>query len=89
MPFTALISFFDILLIPLDLHFGHVDVEIDLLVGKRESRTRLRNIVMRLRKCYNHPYIFEGAWYRGSSVSPSPVLKVKRRVIALIGVGVV
>ena len=30
-------------------------------VGKRESKTRLLNIVMQLRKCCNHPYLFEGA----------------------------
>lgn len=29
--------------------------------GKKESRTRLLNIVMQLRKCCNHPYLFEGA----------------------------
>ncbi|SCU98320.1 LAFA_0G17106g1_1 [Lachancea sp. 'fantastica'] len=30
-------------------------------VGKREGNTRLLNIVMQLRKCCNHPYLFEGA----------------------------
>lgn len=30
-------------------------------VGKRESKTRLLNIVMQLRKCCNHPYLFDGA----------------------------
>ncbi|KAH8887721.1 hypothetical protein GQ53DRAFT_749400 [Thozetella sp. PMI_491] len=30
-------------------------------LGKRESKTRLLNIVMQLRKCCNHPYLFEGA----------------------------
>lgn len=29
--------------------------------GNRESKTRLLNIVMQLRKCCNHPYLFEGA----------------------------
>ncbi|KAL0080870.1 SNF2 family N-terminal domain-containing protein [Phycomyces blakesleeanus] len=29
--------------------------------GKREGRTRLQNIVMQLRKCCNHPYLFDGA----------------------------
>lgn len=29
--------------------------------GKKESKTRLLNIVMQLRKCANHPYLFEGA----------------------------
>ena len=29
--------------------------------GKREGKTRLLNIVMQLRKCCNHPYLFEGA----------------------------
>ncbi|EMG45637.1 ISW1 ISWI chromatin-remodeling complex ATPase ISW1 [Candida maltosa Xu316] len=28
--------------------------------GKKESKTRLLNIVMQLRKCCNHPYLFEG-----------------------------
>lgn len=30
-------------------------------VGKREGKTRLLNIAMQLRKCCNHPYLFEGA----------------------------
>ncbi|AET37706.1 DNA translocase Ecym_1481 [Eremothecium cymbalariae DBVPG len=30
-------------------------------VAKREGKTRLLNIVMQLRKCCNHPYLFEGA----------------------------
>lgn len=29
--------------------------------GKGESKTRLLNIVMQLRKCCNHPYLFDGA----------------------------
>ena len=29
--------------------------------GSRESKTRLLNIVMQLRKCCNHPYLFDGA----------------------------
>ncbi|BFZ54456.1 chromatin remodeling complex Adenosinetriphosphatase [Savitreella phatthalungensis] len=29
--------------------------------GKREGKTRLLNIVMQLRKCCNHPYLFDGA----------------------------
>ncbi|BGP31421.1 chromatin remodeling complex Adenosinetriphosphatase [Rhodotorula toruloides] len=29
--------------------------------GKKESKTRLQNIVMQLRKCCNHPYLFDGA----------------------------
>lgn len=31
------------------------------VVGKREAKTRLLNIVMQLRKCCNHPYLFDGA----------------------------
>ncbi|CAK7918968.1 ISWI chromatin-remodeling complex ATPase Isw2p [[Candida] anglica] len=31
------------------------------VVGKREGKTRLLNIVMQLRKCCNHPYLFDGA----------------------------
>ena len=30
-------------------------------VTKNESKTRLLNIVMQLRKCCNHPYLFDGA----------------------------
>nr|CAG8447490.1 7168_t:CDS:10 [Entrophospora candida] len=30
-------------------------------LGKGESKTRLLNIVMQLRKCCNHPYLFDGA----------------------------
>ncbi|KAF9166387.1 hypothetical protein DFQ26_008071 [Actinomortierella ambigua] len=29
--------------------------------GRKESKTRLLNIVMQLRKCCNHPYLFDGA----------------------------
>lgn len=29
--------------------------------GSKESKTRLLNIVMQLRKCCNHPYLFDGA----------------------------
>lgn len=29
--------------------------------GNKESKTRLLNIVMQLRKCCNHPYLFDGA----------------------------
>jgi SNF2-related domain/Helicase conserved C-terminal domain/SLIDE/HAND len=31
------------------------------LGNKKESKTRLHNIVMQLRKCCNHPYLFDGA----------------------------
>ena len=31
------------------------------LTGKTESKTRLMNIAMQLKKCCNHPYLFEGA----------------------------
>ncbi|KAJ1679398.1 chromatin remodeling complex Adenosinetriphosphatase, partial [Spiromyces aspiralis] len=30
-------------------------------LGKREGKTRLQNIAMQLRKCCNHPYLFDGA----------------------------
>ncbi|KTW28151.1 hypothetical protein T552_02010 [Pneumocystis carinii B80] len=30
-------------------------------IGKKEGKTRLLNIVMQLRKCCNHPYLFDGA----------------------------
>ncbi|KAI7864689.1 SNF2 family N-terminal domain-containing protein [Spinellus fusiger] len=29
--------------------------------GKKEGKARLQNIVMQLRKCCNHPYLFDGA----------------------------
>ncbi|KAI9882556.1 MAG: hypothetical protein M1823_005703 [Watsoniomyces obsoletus] len=41
-----------------------LEKDIDAVNGamqKRESKTRLLNIVMQLRKCCNHPYLFEGA----------------------------
>lgn len=31
------------------------------LTNNREGKTRLLNIVMQLRKCCNHPYLFDGA----------------------------
>jgi len=30
--------------------------------GKRENKTRLLNIVMQLKKCCNHPYLFDGKY---------------------------
>ena len=38
-----------------------IDAVNDAAGGKKESKTRLLNIVMQLRKCCNHPYLFEGA----------------------------
>lgn len=40
-----------------------LEKDIDAVNGqnKRESKTRLLNIVMQLRKCCNHPYLFDGA----------------------------
>ncbi|KAJ1662180.1 chromatin remodeling complex Adenosinetriphosphatase [Coemansia sp. RSA 1813] len=38
------------------------DIEaINGAVGKKEGKTRLLNILMQLRKCCNHPYLFDGA----------------------------
>ena len=31
------------------------------MTSKKEGKTRLLNIVMQLRKCCNHPYLFDGA----------------------------
>lgn len=31
------------------------------LMGKKDGKTRLLNILMQLRKCCNHPYLFDGA----------------------------
>ena len=40
-----------------------LEKDIDAVNGanKKESKTRLLNIVMQLRKCCNHPYLFDGA----------------------------
>ncbi|KAG0325291.1 hypothetical protein BGZ99_000807 [Dissophora globulifera] len=41
-----------------------LEKDIDAVNGagtKREGKTRLLNIVMQLRKCCNHPYLFDGA----------------------------
>jgi len=32
--------------------------------GKRENKTRLLNIVMQLKKCCNHPYLFDGKYLK-------------------------
>ncbi|KAI8812605.1 SNF2 family N-terminal domain-containing protein [Cladochytrium replicatum] len=32
-----------------------------LVGGSKQNKTRLQNIVMQLRKCCNHPYLFDGA----------------------------
>ena len=34
---------------------------VNVVNGVKESKTRLLNIVMQLRKCCNHPYLFDGA----------------------------
>jgi SWI/SNF-related matrix-associated actin-dependent regulator of chromatin subfamily A member 5 len=34
--------------------------DVDAINGKGGERSRLLNIVMQLRKCANHPYLFEG-----------------------------
>lgn len=46
--------------------------------GKRESKTRLLNIVMQLRKCCNHPYLFEGA-------EPGPPYTTEEHIITNAG----
>lgn len=46
--------------------------------GKRESKTRLLNIVMQLRKCCNHPYLFEGA-------EPGPPYTTDEHLVANAG----
>ncbi|GAA5925972.1 hypothetical protein JCM3775_005165 [Rhodotorula graminis] len=41
-----------------------LEKDIDAVNGassKKEGKTRLQNIVMQLRKCCNHPYLFDGA----------------------------
>ncbi len=32
-----------------------------IILNKSESKTRLMNIAMQLKKCCNHPYLFEGS----------------------------
>jgi SWI/SNF-related matrix-associated actin-dependent regulator of chromatin subfamily A member 5 len=46
--------------------------------GKRESKTRLLNIVMQLRKCCNHPYLFDGA-------EPGPPYTTDEHLVANAG----
>lgn len=46
--------------------------------GKKESKTRLLNIVMQLRKCCNHPYLFDGA-------EPGPPYTTDEHLIANAG----
>ncbi|KAI5964655.1 uncharacterized protein KGF55_001724 [Candida pseudojiufengensis] len=45
-----------------DLYQKILEKDIDAVNGanKKESKTRLLNIVMQLRKCCNHPYLFDG-----------------------------
>lgn len=40
---------------------GLIDFHNIGIINKSESKTRLLNIVMQLRKCCNHPYLFDGA----------------------------
>lgn len=46
--------------------------------GKRESKTRLLNIVMQLRKCCNHPYLFDGA-------EPGPPYTTEEHIVTNAG----
>ncbi|OBA22461.1 hypothetical protein METBIDRAFT_39133 [Metschnikowia bicuspidata var. bicuspidata NRRL YB-4993] len=47
-------------------------------VGRREGKTRLLNIVMQLRKCCNHPYLFDGA-------EPGPPFTTDEHLVANAG----
>jgi len=38
-----------------------LEKDLDALNGVGEGRMRLQNVLMQLRKCANHPYLFEGA----------------------------
>lgn len=38
-----------------------LEKDIDAVNGASKEKTRLLNVVMQLRKCCNHPYLFEGA----------------------------
>jgi hypothetical protein len=47
-------------------------------VGRSEAKTRLLNIVMQLRKCCNHPYLFDG-------VEPGPPYTTDMHLITASG----
>ncbi|KAF8933683.1 hypothetical protein BGZ47_010762 [Haplosporangium gracile] len=55
-----------------------LEKDIDAVNGatgnKREGKTRLLNIVMQLRKCCNHPYLFDGA-------EPGPPYTTEQHII--------
>lgn len=56
--------YIDMVPMQLDWYSKLLEKDIDAVngaVGKREAKTRLLNIVMQLRKCCNHPYLFDGA----------------------------
>ncbi|ODV59761.1 uncharacterized protein ASCRUDRAFT_81671 [Ascoidea rubescens DSM 1968] len=38
-----------------------LEKDFDIVSGAKGNKTRLLNVVMQLRKCCNHPYLFEGA----------------------------
>lgn len=44
----------------LDLYRNILKKDIDAINGKGGDRVRLLNILMQLRKCVNHPYLFDG-----------------------------
>jgi len=48
-------------------------------IGKREGKTRLLNIVMQLRKCCNHPYLFDG-------IEPGPPFTTDMHLIQASGI---
>lgn len=42
------------------LYRGVLERDIDAVLGKVKEKSRLMNMIMQLRKCSNHPYLFEG-----------------------------
>ena len=55
--------------------------DIDIVNGAgKASKMRLLNVVMQLRKCANHPYLFDGA-EPGKCVITSPYLPQPLNVI--------
>jgi SWI/SNF-related matrix-associated actin-dependent regulator of chromatin subfamily A member 5 len=59
-PKKETVLFIKLTAMQLDLYKGLLKKDIDAINGKGGDRVRLLNILMQLRKCCNHPYLFDG-----------------------------
>lgn len=64
-PKKETVLFIKLTAMQLDLYKDFLKKDVDAINGKGGDRVRLLNILMQLRKCCNHPYLFDGVEDRG------------------------